>query len=58
MKTFNLSNTTVRDLNQALHDQAKTLEEREWVVTHSGGAHNIAVGVNEAVSVDLSLIHI
>ncbi len=53
MKTFDLGNTTVRDLNQALHDQAKTLEEREWVVTHPGGAHNIAVGVNEAVSVDI-----
>ena len=32
MKTIDLSTAEVRELNQALHDQAKTLEEREWVV--------------------------
>jgi hypothetical protein len=35
MKTIDLSTATVRDLNQALHDQANNVEDREWVVTHS-----------------------
>ncbi|EGH23549.1 FwdC/FmdC family protein, partial [Pseudomonas amygdali pv. mori str. 301020] len=33
MKTVDLSSATVRDLNQALHDQVKALQEREWLVT-------------------------
>ncbi|EXF47081.1 glutamate synthase (NADPH) GltB3 subunit [Pseudomonas sp. BAY1663] len=53
MKTINLSESTVRDLNQTLHDQARTLDEREWVVTHPDGKHNLAVGVNEALSIDI-----
>lgn len=53
MKTVDLSVTSVRELNQALHDQAKQLEEREWVVTHSDGKHNLACGLNEALSVDI-----
>lgn len=53
MKTIDLSTAEVRELNQTLHDQAKTLEEREWVVTNTAGKHNLAVGVNEALSIDL-----
>ena len=53
MKTIDLSTATVRDLNQALHDQANNVEDREWVVTHSNGKHNLAVGVNQAVSIDI-----
>ncbi|TFZ33041.1 protein glxC, partial [Pseudomonas syringae] len=50
MKSVDLSSATVRDLNQALHDQVKALQDREWLVTHPDGAHNLAVGVNEAIS--------
>jgi glutamate synthase domain-containing protein 3 len=53
MKTIDLSVSSVRELNQALHDQVNHVEEREWVVTHANGAHNLAVGVNEAISVDI-----
>ena len=52
MKTVNLTESTVRDLNQALHDQAETLTEREWVVTHPDGKHNLAVGLNEALTIE------
>ena len=50
MKTIDLSTATVRDLNQALHAQAI---DNEWRVTHSNGKHNLAVGVNQAVSIDI-----
>ena len=53
MKTIDLSIASVRDLNQALHDQVNNVEDREWVVTHSDGKHNLAVGVSEAVSIDI-----
>ncbi|UZE26046.1 protein glxC [Pseudomonas sp. B21-056] len=53
MKTIDLSTATVRDLNQALHNQVDHLEEPEWVVTHSNGKHNLAVGVNQALSIDI-----
>ena len=53
MKTIDLSVASVRDLNQALHDQAKELTEREWLVSHPAGKHNLAVGINEALSVDI-----
>jgi glutamate synthase domain-containing protein 3 len=53
MKTIDLSIASVRDLNQALHDQVHNVEDREWVVTHSNGKHNLAVGVNQAVSIDI-----
>ncbi|MBF6029244.1 protein glxC [Pseudomonas sp. P115] len=50
MKTIDLSTATVRDLNQALHGQAI---DSEWRVTHSNGKHNLAVGVNQPVSIDI-----
>lgn len=53
MKTIDLSTASVRDLNQALHDKAKNVTDHEWLVTHANGKHNLAVGVNQAVSIDI-----
>jgi len=53
MKTIDLSTASVRDLNQALHDQAKNVTDHEWLVTHANGKHNLAAGVNQAVSIDI-----
>jgi glutamate synthase domain-containing protein 3 len=53
MKTFDLTTQTVRELNQALHEQAATLSEKEWVVTQPKGTHNIAVGLDADVTVDI-----
>ncbi|WDY55701.1 GltB/FmdC/FwdC-like GXGXG domain-containing protein [Pseudomonas sp. PSKL.D1] len=50
MKTIDLSSASVRELNQALHGD---LQDREWQVSHPGGKHNLAVGINQAVSVDI-----
>lgn len=53
MKTIDLEQTPVRDLNQALHDQASQCDEREWLVTHPAGKHALACGLNQNVSVDI-----
>jgi len=53
MKTIDLSLCAVRNLNQALHEQVSQLDDREWVVTHPDGKHNLAVGVNAALSIDI-----
>jgi glutamate synthase domain-containing protein 3 len=53
MKTVDLSNTSVRELNQALHDQANQCDEREWLVTQPAGKHALACGLNQNISVDI-----
>jgi len=53
MKTIDLSVSEVRELNQGLHDQAKALSEPEWAVTHSNGKHNLAVGVDQELFIDI-----
>ena len=53
MKTINLAETTVRDLNQELHDQAVECTEREWEVLNPKGQHNLACGLDQNVSIDI-----
>ncbi len=53
MKTINLQQQTVRDLNQALHDQAAECTEREWQVLEAKGQHNLACGLDQNLSVDI-----
>jgi glutamate synthase domain-containing protein 3 len=53
MKTIDLAASSVRELNQALHDQARQLTEHEWAITHPDGKHNIAAGVDEALKIDI-----
>lgn len=53
MKTINLDEVSVRELNQSLHDQAVNCEEREWVVQNPMGKHAIACGVDQNISVDI-----
>ena len=53
MKTFDLSEATVRDLNQALHDQSPEFVEREFEVLNPKGQHNIACGIDQNLSVDI-----
>ncbi len=51
MKTVDLASESVRDLNQALHDQAGNCTERDWEVLNPAGHHNIACGLNEQLAV-------
>jgi glutamate synthase domain-containing protein 3 len=53
MKAIDLSVSEVRELNQGLHDQAKKMTDSEWVVTHSNGKHNLAVGVDQELFIDI-----
>ena len=49
--TFDLAPTSVRELNQFLHAQAN--ETTAVRVENPDGAHNIAVGINAPVTVDV-----
>ncbi len=53
MKTLDLANTSLREINQALHDQAGECTEREWKITGAKGDHNIACGLDASLSVDI-----
>jgi len=51
--TFDLAQQTLRDLNQYLHNEAKTAKVKKVVVTNPDGAHNIAVGLDVPVEVEV-----
>lgn len=53
MRTVDLDETSVRDLNQALHDQTKALEERQWQVLHPRGKHTLACGLDQPLEVNI-----
>lgn len=53
MKTVDLTEHSVTELNQALHQQSGQRSESEWQVTHPKGAHNVAVGLDAELSVDV-----
>jgi len=53
MKTIDLAESSVRELNQALHDQAAECLEREFEVLNPKGQHNIACGIDQNLSVDI-----
>jgi glutamate synthase domain-containing protein 3 len=51
--TFDLIDAPVRALNQYLHSPAEELLGKQVMVRNPDGAHNIAVGVNAAVSITI-----
>ena len=51
--TFDLAQQPLRDLNQYLHREAKTASVKKVVVTNPDGAHNIAVGLDAPVEVEV-----
>ncbi|KAA0874426.1 GltB/FmdC/FwdC-like GXGXG domain-containing protein [Nitrincola tapanii] len=53
MKSIDLAVAEVRELNQALHDQASECLEREWEVLNPKGQHNLAVGIDQNLSVEV-----
>ncbi len=51
MRTFDLANDSVRELNQALHSDAAS--SRQFEVLNPGGKHNVAVGAMSSVDVNI-----
>jgi glutamate synthase domain-containing protein 3 len=51
--TFDLGDAPVRALNQYLHSPADALQGKQVLVSNPDGAHNIAVGVNAAVTITI-----
>lgn len=51
--TFDLAQQPLRQLNQLLHDAAKTGQPGKVTVTNPDGAHNIAVGLDCPLDVEI-----
>ena len=52
-KTFDLEKTTIRALNQALHDLPESGDDTTWQVLNPKGEHAIACGVKAKVNIDI-----
>lgn len=53
MVMVDLEQNSVRELNQSLHDQKGKITQKEWCVTNVKGTHNIAVGLDADILVDI-----
>lgn len=53
MTTVDLTQTSVRDLNQALHDLPNSATEK-WNITNARGEHSIAVGLDAPLDVTIN----
>lgn len=49
MREYDLATGTVREINQQLHDAV----DGYWLISHPGGRHNIACGLNAPLRVDI-----
>ena len=52
-RVFDLSQHSLRELNQALHKLTPGSNETAWEVLHPKGSHSVAVGVDQPVSIDV-----
>ncbi|MGD9601060.1 MAG: hypothetical protein AB7O21_05665 [Gammaproteobacteria bacterium] len=52
-RVFDLRTTTVRELNQALHDLPEDGPPTHWRVEHAAGDHAVAVGINTRCTVEI-----
>lgn len=48
-----LATTSVRELNQALHDLRRDTNETHWRVLHPRGRHAIAAGVDAPIAIEI-----
>ncbi len=53
MQTIDLSKSTLRELNQALHNISGGSNETAWEVINPKGSHSVAVGVDAPITVDV-----
>ncbi|RUM97592.1 protein GlxC [Pseudaminobacter arsenicus] len=52
-RVFDLSKTTLRELNQALHEVREGSNEVAWEVQNPKGSHAVAAGIDAPISVDV-----
>ena len=52
-RVFDLSEHSLRELNQALHKLTPGSNETAWEVLNPKGSHSVAVGVDQPVSIDV-----
>jgi glutamate synthase domain-containing protein 3 len=53
MPEINLAQSSVRDLNSALHRLSKDTNETRWRVLNPRGQHSVAVGIEHPVVIDI-----
>lgn len=53
MRTVDLSKTTLRDVNEALHKLPKETNETHWLITNPNGKHAVACGLTLPIAVDI-----
>ena len=53
MRSVDLNETSVRELNQSLHELAETPSDSEWRVQNSKGEHALACGINADIAVNI-----
>lgn len=51
--SFDLARTPLREVNQFLHQQLKPEDQRHVEVHNPDGAHSIAVGLDQPVTVEI-----
>ncbi|MDX2097798.1 MAG: hypothetical protein SFW36_08475 [Leptolyngbyaceae cyanobacterium bins.59] len=52
--TFNLAKTPLREINQFLHQHVEKVAGRKVVIENPDGAHNLAVGLNAAIEIEIA----
>lgn len=52
-REINLEQSSVRELNQALHESSATEDKSEWHITNPKGRHAIAVGIDAPLNVKI-----
>jgi methylamine---glutamate N-methyltransferase subunit B len=53
LKVFDLEKSSLRELNQALHDDRAELDGTAWEILNPKGSHAVAVGVEASVKIDV-----
>lgn len=53
MAVIDLETSSIRLLNEALHDPRRLARENEWRVLNPRGAHAVAVGINAPIAVTI-----
>jgi methylamine---glutamate N-methyltransferase subunit B len=54
MRSADLSTTSLRDLNAALHGLSRDTNETHWTISNPGGKHAVACGLDVPITVEVN----